>query len=127
LAFNLVKRGAGDADSCRFGQLLKSRRYVDPFAVDGAVLLFDDIPKIDADAELHAAVLGKLAVALGELVLDSTAQSTASTALGNSARMLSPAVSINRPPCVWMRSRNSERVSFSDRRVAASSSAISRE
>ena len=43
---------------------------IDPVAVDGPILLLDHITEIDVDAELHAPVLGELAMAPAEFALD---------------------------------------------------------
>ena len=50
--------------------MLKPGGDVHAIAVDGSVLLPDHIAQVDADAKLHAPVLGQLVVALGEFVLD---------------------------------------------------------
>jgi len=50
--------------------LLKPGSDVHPVAVNGAVLPARSRRQVDADAELHAPVLGQLGIALGKLVLD---------------------------------------------------------
>ena len=69
-AFDVVKCRAGNADFAWFSQLLQPGRHIYPIAVDAAIVLLDHISEINTEAELHAAVVGKLAVAPCEFVLD---------------------------------------------------------
>ena len=89
----------GDAQASAIGQGLEAGRDVHGIAVD-AIAVDDDLADVDADPELEPAPLGQLGVALAEGSWISTAHSTASTTLANSASRLSPGVSTTRP---WKR------------------------
>jgi hypothetical protein len=66
----MVINRAGYAETTRLSQRLQPCRDVDSVAVDRAVFARDHVPKVDADAELHAPVLGKLAIAPVQRLLD---------------------------------------------------------
>jgi hypothetical protein len=68
LVADLVAHDATDTDSARLGESFEPRRHVDPVAID-IVILDDDVAKIDADAELHAPLGGRISVAQGHLAL----------------------------------------------------------
>ena len=65
---NLIVDGLRDANSSWLGQLFEANSNVHAGAVK-VVLFGDDIPQVDADAELHPSVLGDGGVALRDLVL----------------------------------------------------------
>ena len=66
---DMVAHRAGDGDAARPGDALEPRRDVDAVAED-VVALDDDVAEIDADAELDAAVLRHVGVALAHPALD---------------------------------------------------------
>ena len=126
-AFDLVEGRAGDANAARLGQLLKPRGDVHAIAVDGSVVLLDHIAQVDADAKLHAPVLGQLVVALGEFVLDFVGAVHGFDGAGEFGQD-AVAGGVDESPAVGLDALAKEaRDSLRARRVAASSSAISRE
>src|SRR5207249_3239801 len=68
-AADLVAHGARAADPAGLGETLQSRRDVDAVA-ENVVALGDDIAKVDADAELDAAVGIKPGIAVDHPALD---------------------------------------------------------
>ena len=66
---DLLAHGRRDQDAAGFGQRFEARGDIDPIAVERAVLV-QHVAEIDADAQLHAAVIGKLGIARTNPLLD---------------------------------------------------------
>jgi hypothetical protein len=66
---DLVVNRLSDADAADVGQLFESGGDVDTVAIDIA-FVEDNVPEIDADAELDASVLGDVGVAATHSYLD---------------------------------------------------------
>src|SRR4029077_20898475 len=54
----LCRDDFGDANAPRLGERLEARGHVHAVAVDGAVVLLDDLARVEADAEAHASAFG---------------------------------------------------------------------
>ena len=98
LAGNIFVHPPGNRDPSRIGQRLQPRRDIDPVAID-FLAIDDDLALIDADAELQTARCRDIGVAGSHQLLNGFSAADSSTTLANSARMLSPAVLMTRPPC----------------------------
>src|SRR5262249_11087553 len=68
LASYMVVHPAGNDDSTRLGELLKTSRDVDPVTVDRRPI-DDNFAEVYADTEPHSLVLGQLGVVLSYLLL----------------------------------------------------------
>ena len=69
LVFDLLVGISRNTDATRLGERFQPRRDIDSVAVDG-VFVYDHVPQIDADAELHPLIVGELGVFLGQFPLN---------------------------------------------------------
>ena len=88
---NLIVDGLRDAYASRLGELLEAGGNVHAGAVK-IVIFGDDVPEVDADAELHPVFLGHGLVALRDLVLDLDGAANGLDDAGELATTPSPAL-----------------------------------
>jgi hypothetical protein len=69
VAIYLLKDVRGNADTARLCNRLQPRCDVDPVSVDSSVVMSNNVTEVDADAKLHASMLGELTVAPRKLSL----------------------------------------------------------